>query len=95
MSRGYWKEKVSELFGQTAHFPPVGSGRKKVSVSLDQSGDFCPVGTEGKNDPSFVKTAPSPQEDSEGRNIQNLSFKTGKNLQWVVEIKISGKCGPL
>lgn len=31
--RGYWKEKVSELFGQTAHFPPVGSGRKSSRKS--------------------------------------------------------------
>ena len=29
LSRGHWREKVSDLFGQTAHFSPVGSGRKK------------------------------------------------------------------
>ena len=29
LSRGYWREKVSELFGQTAHFPPVGTEEKK------------------------------------------------------------------
>lgn len=23
LSRGYWREKVSDLFGQTAYFPPV------------------------------------------------------------------------
>ena len=30
---GYWREKVSDLFGQTAHFPPVGSGRKSSRKS--------------------------------------------------------------
>lgn len=63
---GIEEKNVSELFGQTAHFPPVGSGRKKVSDSLDQNGSFCPVGTEG-------------------RIFQNLSFKTGKTLQWLLE----------
>jgi hypothetical protein len=29
LSRGYWREKVSDLFGQTAHFPPVGSEERK------------------------------------------------------------------
>ena len=29
LSRGHWREKASDLFGQTAHFSPVGSGRKK------------------------------------------------------------------
>ena len=33
LSRGYWGEKVSDLFGQTAHFPPVGSGRKSSRKS--------------------------------------------------------------
>ena len=32
LSRGYWGEKVSEFFGQTAHSPPVGSGRKKFPI---------------------------------------------------------------
>lgn len=26
------EKNVSELFGQTAHFPPVGSGRKKIPI---------------------------------------------------------------
>ena len=66
LSRGYWGEKVSDLFGQTAHFPPVGSGRK----SSRKSGPPYRFLTRG---------------GTERRKFQNLSFKTGKTLQWVLE----------
>ena len=66
LSRGYWGEKVSEFFGQTAHSPPVGSGRKKFSKKRTTL-------------PVFVKGV------TERRKFQNLSFKTGKTLQWVLE----------
>ena len=39
LSSGYWREKVSELFGQTIRFPPVGSGRKKFPKKRTTSPD--------------------------------------------------------
>ena len=63
---GYWREKVSDLFGQTAHFPPVGSERKSSRKSGPPYRFLSRGGTER-------------------RKCQNLSFKTGKTLQWVLE----------
>lgn len=44
LSRGYWKEKVSELFGQTAHFPPVGSEGKKKAPGFVKLVSDCKAG---------------------------------------------------
>ena len=63
--QGSTGEKLSEVFGQTACFPPVGSGEKKVLGKADHFTSFC-------------------QGKIEGKKIQNLSFKAGKTLQWVV-----------
>ena len=65
LSRGHWREKVSDLFGQTAHFSPVGSGRKKFPKKRTTS-------------PVSVKWV---------LNEENLSFKTGETLQWVLREK--------
>lgn len=55
LSRGYWKEKVSELFGQTAHFPPVGSEGKKKAPGFVKTASSPPEDGEGRyfQNPSF------------------------------------------
>lgn len=73
LSRGHWREKVSDLFGQTAHFSPVGSGRKKFPKKRTTSPVSVKWVLNEEISKSFVQNRRSPPVGTEGKMIRASS----------------------